>query len=250
MNIKKMITKLKKNPILIVIIILCFILIIFQIFNVLNSKEVTISENYAKTVVKTEEVKELEVDKYSENQDFRFVLELSDQDIPVFQSSDNEDYLRVDYLGNYDSMGSLFLDYRTDYYLNDRVLIVYGHSSNKKDTMFTKLSDSEYILENEYYTINSSEGERLYQVVSYYQIEDIYNDLWVLENNFRSLSVYATWLDKHIAYNSLEDIETVYQAGNHKTMIFVTCDLKSGENARYIVVALDITDITIEGEYR
>ncbi len=42
------------------------------------------------------------IEEYLKLDDFRFIINLSDRAIPVFQSKDNNDYLRVDYEGNYD----------------------------------------------------------------------------------------------------------------------------------------------------
>ena len=59
-------------------------------------------------------------------------------DIPVMQHNDNKYYLNHDVYGNIDKFGSIFLDYRNNVEL-DRKLIIFGHNSNKEDTIFKRL---------------------------------------------------------------------------------------------------------------
>ena len=71
---------------------------------------------------------------------WRLIIESLDIDTVLVQSKDNFYYLNHDLYGNENSKGSIFLDYRNSNDL-DRKLLIYGHNSKDKDTVFNKLEN-------------------------------------------------------------------------------------------------------------
>ena len=76
------------------------------------------------------------------NQDIvgRLYIESIDIDVPLVQTEDNEYYLNHDVYKNFDSVGSIFLDYRNNIDLDKKILI-YGHNSKNIQTEFKKLEN-------------------------------------------------------------------------------------------------------------
>ena len=96
-------------------------------------------------------------------------------DLPVFQSTDNDHYMRLDWQsGEYAAEGSTFLDYRNQ--LSDQNLIVYGHyvysgydpSLSKAFTPLGKLTDEANYRENANLKLYLSDHVREYQVAYVY----------------------------------------------------------------------------------
>ena len=59
---------------------------------------------------------------------------------PVAQHGDNDYYLNHSFLGRGDDFGAVFLDYRSDPALSDRLTTIYGHHL-KNGEMFAKVAD-------------------------------------------------------------------------------------------------------------
>ncbi len=49
-------------------------------------------------------------------------------DFPVVKGADNDDYLDKNYLHEYSTGGSIFLDYRNDALFGDQYSVIYGHN--------------------------------------------------------------------------------------------------------------------------
>lgn len=67
-------------------------------------------------------------------------MENSQINFPVVQSKDNEYYLRRLIDGSYNRAGTIFMDYRNNKDLSDRITIIYGHNM-KNNKMFSSLLD-------------------------------------------------------------------------------------------------------------
>ena len=85
-------------------------------------------------------------------------------DYPVVRGRDNSRYLGLTFSGQYNSAGTVFMDYRHSQSFSEPVCILYGH--NVKDgSMFAPLNrytDKAYMEAKPYITIVSSEGEVLH----------------------------------------------------------------------------------------
>lgn len=129
-------------------ILLCFCLIIF-IYSCIN---ISIQNNDLNKRIKLDKIySNINGDSYRylniidvyknqyNNDDIVGILNIDSLDISslIVKGKDNNYYLN--HLENKDKSiyGSLMLDYRTD--INDKVSIIYGHSSNNNVTPFTKL---------------------------------------------------------------------------------------------------------------
>ena len=153
-------------------IVLIFILLIFPILATKPSNQIIPKTNQSsakETIKKSTKVNELR-EKY-QNNDIVGNIEVEETNIDeaILQSNDNEYYLTHNNYGKYDKYGSVFLDYRCNQ--NSKKLLIFGHSSTRKNTPFNNL---ENYYKKDYYekhpNINLVIGEemRTYQIFSVY----------------------------------------------------------------------------------
>ena len=153
---------------------------------------------------------------FQKNQDFAGWLMVDDTDInyPVMQTSDNQYYLKKDFYGKDDSNGTLFIDYRADLVNPTTNTIIYGHNM-KSGKMFGSLDN---FLSEDYYNTHKTVRfdtryeRRTYEIVAVclskveYQDENTYRyynfihaltqeEFDAFYENVQSLSVYGTEID-------------------------------------------------------
>ena len=109
------------------------------------------------------------------NGDIRAYLYFVDEDIayPVMGCMDNEKYLRADYTGAYSYAGSLFIDYRNSFSLDDPFTIIYGHNM-KNGSMFgmlKKYRDSEYASSHSRIQIDTPDELHMYSVIAAFTVD-------------------------------------------------------------------------------
>ena len=93
---------------------------------------------------------------------------------PVVQAEDNTYYLNHTIRREELVTGSIFLDYRND--INDKKLLIYGHSNNKYDIPFKYLKnylDYDYFLNNKYITF-ITDKVYIYEIFSVFSVENDY----------------------------------------------------------------------------
>ncbi len=96
---------------------------------------------------------------------------------PIMQTSDNEKYRSLDYMGDEAPTGAIFLDYRSAADFTDANSIIYGH--NMKDgTMFGSLreyrKDPAYYNDHMYFQIITPEKAYRYLIFEYMDVAENY----------------------------------------------------------------------------
>ena len=116
---------------------------------------------------------------------------------PVLQSNDNEYYLRRLINGEYNTAGSIFMDYRNHSNMNDDNTIIYGHNM-KNDTMFgtlTKYKEQEYYENNRIMYLFTPEKNYMIELFAgctisvdsdVYNLSQINKDEIINESDFKS----------------------------------------------------------------
>lgn len=141
--------------------------------------------------------------------------------VPVVQYSDNIYYLNHDINNKEDIKGSIFMDYRNN--INDRKVLIYGHSGNYEDLPFLKLnnySKEDFFKNNDLIYFYISNKIYKYRVFSTY-IE--YKDFDYMNlNSFNNLT-YLEHINK-LKNNSMfyKDIEL---DNDSKIIILQTCSM-------------------------
>ncbi len=175
-------------------------------------------------------------------------------DLPVVQTMENEDeYLNLDFHGNYSANGTLIMDTDSDTTIPSTNLIIHGHNM-KSGEMFGDLDlykDSAYEQEHDRITLYFDDVKKEYQVFAvfysqvyrksdkvfkYYKFfqADSEEDFMYYYDNCKKLSLYDT------------GIEAVY---GDELLTLSTCSYQV-ENGRFVVVAKKISqeDMTYEFE--
>ena len=147
---------------------------------------------------------------------------------PVVQSTDNNYYLRRLVNGEYNRAGTIFMDYKNNKDLNDKVTIIFGHNM-KNDTMFGTLPNYE---NQKYY----DENKNLYYFTpeKRYRIE--------LFSSFTINSESSIYKKTEFTNDELEEFKEKSDFKNDvnittedKIMILSTCSYEY-ENSRYVVI--------------
>ena len=109
----------------------------------------------------------------------------------ILHSYDNNYYMYHNYLKSRSYSGEIFLDYRNS--INDKILIIYGHSSDIFNTSFSILKNylnEVYYLNNRYIKIKLVDKYYVYKLVS----------IFIEDNDFSYLKLNINDYDKHYNY--------------------------------------------------
>ena len=223
--------KKKILTILTIILLICFILVIF-----INKKDNNIEKEPIKTPEPTiveEKININELRKQYNNNDIIAYIEIPDVLATIVMQGENNDYyLNHDVNHNYDIKGSVILDYRNS--INDRKLLLYGHSGKEKELPFLPLknyTEKSYYESHDTIYLYTVEGKKTYKIFSCY-IEDSDYD-YVNLNNFNGLTYY-----EHI--NKLKS-KSLYDTGidlkeNDNIIILQTCSTNDINAHKYYLV--------------
>lgn len=155
------------------------------------------------------------------NEDFRFWLEVDNTNIdyPVVQGSDNSFYLKKDIYKNYLGSGSIFMDYRNNFEIDENI-IIYGHNMKNK-TMFNnleKFKEEEFFNANNKIRIFDKDKEYVYEVFSAYYVAPDYNYIIPNFTNKEEYNSYLKDIKNKSLFKSNIDINS-----NDKIITLSTC---------------------------
>ncbi len=175
-------------------------------------------------------------------------------DNPVVQTTDNDRYLDLDFLGNHDKAGTLFFDYRNDLSRFDeqRNLIIYGHNL-KSGLMFSKFNllvsqQQERAQRLETLTLDTAYGEKVtYKVFAVMVIDadatgaDAFNYIRTEFANDTQLAAFV----EGVRERSLYDFADVDVTAEDQLLTLSTCSNKRDttlKNGRTVIVARRLRD--------
>jgi sortase B len=151
---------------------------------------------------------------------------------PVLRGTDNQKYLTHAYDGSYNSLGSIFMDYRSSADFSDSHTIIYGHNTRNK-SMFGSLNDfvnQDYFENATYIYVFTPEEAIIYEVFSAY-ITDAYSDSYQLK--FEEEGSYFDFIKK-IEAQSL--FETTVELENEDQIITLSTCTSSNDKRERIVL--------------
>ena len=164
-------------------------------------------------------------------------------DTPVFQSTDNERYLRNDRDNNQTRWGENFLDYRcnleniTESMQN---IIIYGHNT-EVDTRFTPLFnyiDLDFYTKHQYIELATTTKNYKFQIFSAYKTT---TSFYYIDTGFKDITSYEEFVNS-LAIKS--DIKTGVSVSKEDTILTLsTCNYEI-ENGRFVVQAKLVEEIT------
>lgn len=153
---------------------------------------------------------------------------------PLVQGNDNARYLTRTYDGNYNILGSIFLDYRIPGDFSARNTVIYGHNM-KNDAMFgtlEKYGDQAYYESHKEVFILTPEGPMKYEIFSAY-VTDAYSDTYTMK--FNNDDAYANYLNKMRSNSAIKTQVTVDPSDSIITLS--TCTNSNIKTERFVVHA-------------
>lgn len=212
-----------------------FILIIFSIiginyYNNLNKKEDIFTDNKIKK--DSIDINKI-INKYNNSDIVGYIYIPNVLSSPILQSSTNEYYLSHDNYGNYDKRGTVTLDYRVK--LNDRKILLYGHSGTEKNLPFVSLNnytkESYYKKHDKIYIYDVNNNKYTYKIFSAYIEKNDFDYVNIKDFNGLSWKEHLDKLKSKSIYNT-----NVILNDNSKIIILQTCSMIDEGTRKYQLV--------------
>ncbi len=177
-------------------------------------------------------------------------------DNPVVQAEDNEKYLDIDFLGDKDKAGTLFVDAENDFekFNEQRNVVIYGHNL-KSGLMFSRFNllvepNVQRARTLQTLTFDNAYGEKVTYKVFAVMVIDAQttsspkNGFAYHRTAFKSDEQFATFIDK-IRARSLYDFGDVDVTVDDQLLTLSTCSNKKDttlEDGRTVIVARRLRD--------
>ncbi|NCC77485.1 MAG: class B sortase, partial [Clostridia bacterium] len=157
-------------------------------------------------------------------------------DDPVVCGTDNDFYLKHDYLGNKDIAGAIYQDFRNAGSFSGRHSILYGH--NMKDgSMFHNLryfKEEDFARENGRIVLETLDGMTEWQIFASYVTT---TDFYVIQTAFSDDTAYQAFLDTVIEKSDFD--YGVDVTASQQILTLLTCSYEV-EDARFVVHAVKL----------
>lgn len=200
-------------------------------------------ENVENTNQRIEQLKKVQ----EENSDIVAWLEIEGTEInyPVLQADNNEYYLTRNYKKEYDSNGSIFLDYRYNFERPSDNFLIYGHNNNN-GLMFDDLlayEEKSYYENHKEINLVTTEEDATYKIIAVFKGQayepssenefQYYNYI-----DFESDEEYYNYIE-NCRKNSLYEIDAKIDY-KEKLLTISTCEY-SRKNGRFAILAIKNT---------
>ena len=189
-----------ETPKIIILILLVMIagLLLHNQQNHKTNQSTVIANNQEITTEEYNNQKEIQNLKNNyNNDDIIGIIKIENTNIeePILKYVDNDYYLTHDNYGNANSLGSIYMDYRTN--MEDRKILIYGHSSTKKDVPFNELENyynKEYYQNHKEITLIGEFDTYEYEIFSIYvETKDFtYMNLKIDDNKYNNDLISAS----------------------------------------------------------
>lgn len=176
-----------------------------------------------------EELNNLEYYKnYYSNNDIVGKLKISNTNIDTLlvKTTDNEYYLNHSLNKEYDIIGSIYVDYRTE--LNSKQINIYGHNSNVYNVMFKELEnylDKEYYENHKYIELWNGDEYIEYEIFSVQIVTTDYEHIDVIPSNW----------EKHISILNKSIYDTNIKANKEDDILVIQTCLYNPANSFLII---------------
>lgn len=158
---------------------------------------------------------------------------------PIVQGKDNLEYLNKNYLHEYSTPGSIFLDYRNKNDFEDDFSVIYGHNLIN-NTMFgglIKFEKSDYFNKHLDGMLYTSKGNYKISVLAFSILssdDNVYNMIIKANNHNLEVKDYLIGKAKNKVDISLDE--------NDKLLLLSTCRADSDDNRSTLLVKLSLVD--------
>ena len=169
-------------------------------------------------------------------------------DFPILQSSDNQFYLNRDFNREWNSLGSIFLDYRNNGLFTDSNNILYGHSTPRGNTDAFGSLELALVVDffdnqaNHYITTITPKNIETWQIFTVYTIHS--EDSRYLTTSFSSNDEFSQWLELMTTRN-IHQFDITPDV-NSQIITFSTCHGSAGTPYRTVIQALLVEEIIMD----
>ncbi len=153
-------------------------------------------------------------------------------DYPVVKGTDNDYYLHHLYTGEYNSLGTLFVDYRNSDLFNDQISAIYGHSMLNGSMFFIleKYKNQSFYEEHRQFVF---ETENKIYILEPYAGKVMDAKIPFLQFNFNSNDEYFEYIRDFIVTSTFKaDFEP---SASDRTVMMIKCSADY-EDARYVLL--------------
>lgn len=203
------------------LVIILITLSTYSLYRYINQEKekINIKNNIKEEVSLIENTQTLEYyKKYYSNEDIVGSLKIEGTNIDTLlvKTTDNEYYLKHNIKKEYDEIGSIYVDYRTN--LDSKQINVYGHNSNIYDVIFKELEkylNKEFYENHKYITIWDGDKTNTYEIFS----------VQIITNGYEYMNLNPNDWDKHIRKlnNSIYDTK-IKAVANDDILVLQTCN--------------------------
>lgn len=235
----------KFKIILLILFIISFAISIYNIFQIekelLDSKEM--KEELIELIEIPEEIKEedsfsidfSELKKMNSDVVGWIVIEGTQVNYPIVQSKDNSYYLNHSFDKTWNSLGSIFMDYRSTNDFSDYNTFIYGHHT-KNGSMFGELykyMDASFYKEHPFFYLYSPNGNYRIEIISAY-LDSAESDSYV--QDFDSVEDYERYINL-IIKKSNYITDTLFDVSTDKIITLYSCSHESNRRKedRYFI---------------
>lgn len=218
----------KRKKIALLIILIVVIIVIYLIYNIYSD----LNNNKSKVNSMVKNISELN-NEYAEAKAW-LKIDGTSIDLPVFQSEDNDRYLRHDRDNKETTWGELFLDYRCNLkYLYDKTnIIIYGHNT-EQDTYFSSLfkyESKEFYKNNKIMKLATKDRVYDFEIFAVLKTDTSY---FYIDTEFVDVEEYDNFVND-LKEKSIYDTN-IKLSTNETILMLSTCDY-TVENGRFVVV--------------
>lgn len=153
-------------------------------------------------------------------------------DYPVVKGTDNDYYLHHLYTGEYNSLGTLFVDFRNSYPFDDKITTIYGHSMlngsmffilerYKRQDFYEEHKQFFYETKDKNYILEPFAGKVMDAKIPFLQF------------NFDSDEEFMEYIDEYVSTSTFRSDVTVNK--DDKVVMMIKCSADY-EDARYVLL--------------
>ena len=153
-------------------------------------------------------------------------------DYPVVKGEDNDYYLNHLYTGEYNSLGTLFVDFRNSYPFNDKITTIYGHSMlngsmffilerYKRQDFYEEHKQFFYETKDKNYILEPFAGKVMDAKIPFLQF------------NFDSDEEFMEYIDEYVRTSTFKSDVTIDK--DDKVVMMIKCSADY-EDARYVLL--------------
>ena len=235
----------KFKIILLILFIISFAISIYSIFQI--EKELLDSKKMKEELIELIEIPEEIEEEESFSIDFSelkkvnsdvvgwIVIEGTQVNYPIVQSKDNSYYLNHSFDKTWNSLGSIFMDYRSTNDFSDYNTFIYGHHT-KNGSMFGELykyMDVSFYKEHPYFYLYSPHGNYKVEIISAY-LDSAESNSYV--QSFDDVEEYEGYI-KLITEKSIYKTNIEFDVSSDKIITLYSCSHESNRRKedRYFI---------------